>query len=1009
MPCALDKGSLKRRGSFEGFLTFVRFNSFSQQICIDDAVVSDPDRAENVVTNDGTTMRILAQALSKPSAWNRQKEVVTDDRAKTILGKQELEDLVHDEGELLLEDHKPCDNKMPTVAGEGLNTDQNPSLADMTEDPTEQSEESGIEEQFHEMDSTVVEPPLARLQADTEDSTTKLLEGSSIESQPDKQETDRKFLASMEADASGEDDPTEQDSGKASAQSKVLDVESATSVTIREEPSVLESQARSQESGRSTPDPSKATDFPTSGSPYISSGKETESAEPEAATNKGRIIDKEQIEAGENETKLDGSAEVNGATRGDKSLPSDKTAEVTSRMRPSPAGGKHDASLEPFKVTKSSSQVAEVPTRIPRAPSKPEDWNRVKSVLERSKAEKIQRQREQEEAEREAREQDERERIAEQAAWRKEVEKEAREEERARRKEEREEARTIREERRAYAKQRREENRQAIREAADLKTLSLEDLNKIKAQDQWVDRFSGMADDQADIKFDPTAPRGPSQDVIYASRFVDKLSDITEDMCVSGSLSIKAAKIGGSGRGSFIDSDKFNKSDLNFYISVKVTNQTLNFKDALVFNPLRSVNSENFQQVYGDSFISGFLEGGEFNAVVSMKILNKAKMTDIKAEAKVAFTAGPIDVSAEANVGIARSNIETNTETTIQVSWCGGGHIKPMEQQWNIQSLMQAAARFPDLVADCPQRTYAILTKYDSLRSFVARKPAAYTALQYENAHIYTNALMDSFMSYKSLYKKLGEHISDVQGKTLEIVSWAEKEAAPGPSLSGGKKDDKTGLYPFVEDLTRFKASLRGLSDARIAIRRQMMRIVNEVDLIEKDPKKATDEDHQEPFQPPVIFSTRVPDVMIPESLRSHSDPLTGKRMMAKTQTEKELKDELKAQEEAAKAPALYAEGDDISFSEQNALKQLAIDRPGIGTHLRVTSAVGTAGEGVPFNNLDFLKEDWGVETVRVEIAGGAVVCVEVAYDNGLLLKKGKVTWIPICLLSSLRILTDFF
>ena len=45
-----------------------------------------------------------------------------------------------------------------------------------------------------------------------------------------------------------------------------------------------------------------------------------------------------------------------------------------------------------------------------------------------------------------------------------------------------------------------------------------------------------------------------------------------------------------------------------------------------------------------------------------MKILNKAKLTDIKAEAKVTFTAVPIDVTAEANVGIARSNIETNTD-----------------------------------------------------------------------------------------------------------------------------------------------------------------------------------------------------------------------------------------------------------------------------------------------------------------------------------------------------------
>lgn len=58
-------------------------------------------------------------------------------------------------------------------------------------------------------------------------------------------------------------------------------------------------------------------------------------------------------------------------------------------------------------------------------------------------------------------------------------------------------------------------------------------------------------------EFDPTAPRGPSQTVTYTSRFVDRLSDVLDDMSVSGSLSIKAGKVGGSGKGSFVDSDKF--------------------------------------------------------------------------------------------------------------------------------------------------------------------------------------------------------------------------------------------------------------------------------------------------------------------------------------------------------------------------------------------------------------------------------------------------------------------
>ena len=78
-------------------------------------------------------------------------------------------------------------------------------------------------------------------------------------------------------------------------------------------------------------------------------------------------------------------------------------------------------------------------------------------------------------------------------------------------------------------------------------------------------------------------------------------------MNISGALSIKYGAIGGSGRGAFVNSDKFHESDLNFYISVKVTNQTTNLKDALVYQPLHSVDAANFREVYGDCFISGKL------------------------------------------------------------------------------------------------------------------------------------------------------------------------------------------------------------------------------------------------------------------------------------------------------------------------------------------------------------------------------------------------------------------
>ena len=65
---------------------YCSFNTYTQQICIDDAVVTDPARAENVLTNDGSTMRIMVQSMGRPSAWSRQKEVVEDDSYKKIEG-----------------------------------------------------------------------------------------------------------------------------------------------------------------------------------------------------------------------------------------------------------------------------------------------------------------------------------------------------------------------------------------------------------------------------------------------------------------------------------------------------------------------------------------------------------------------------------------------------------------------------------------------------------------------------------------------------------------------------------------------------------------------------------------------------------------------------------------------------------------------------------------------------------------------------------------------------------
>ena len=71
-------------------------------------------------------------------------------------------------------------------------------------------------------------------------------------------------------------------------------------------------------------------------------------------------------------------------------------------------------------------------------------------------------------------------------------------------------------------------------------------------------------------------------------------------------------------------------SQLNYMVSVKVTNESQSEQEDMEFQPIDNVPPERFTQVYGDCFISDFLEGGEFQAVISIKVNDKSTLREVK-------------------------------------------------------------------------------------------------------------------------------------------------------------------------------------------------------------------------------------------------------------------------------------------------------------------------------------------------------------------------------------------
>ncbi|KAJ7895750.1 hypothetical protein B0H13DRAFT_2234546 [Mycena leptocephala] len=232
-----------------------------------------------------------------------------------------------------------------------------------------------------------------------------------------------------------------------------------------------------------------------------------------------------------------------------------------------------------------------------------------------------------------------------------------------------------------------------------------------------------------------------SQVVTWSAKFVDRISEVTDSLNISGSLEIKCDAIGGGGGASahFIDSNKFKESDLNYFIQVKVTNQQLVANDVTEFSPIANVSDADFTRVYGDSFISGFIEGGEFNALVSIKLKDRTKAKEIGGQLK-------IDLDSKLPAFTARRGC---------VAWTGGGDIKDESvNDWTLATLKAVSMEFPERVMACPMRTNAILTKYTGLKSF-HEKTLKGSPLDYENAGVYSSALLDAYMDFKVMWRNI--------------------------------------------------------------------------------------------------------------------------------------------------------------------------------------------------------------------------------------------------------------
>ncbi|KAJ4188959.1 hypothetical protein NW755_006461 [Fusarium falciforme] len=171
----------------------------------------------------------------------------------------------------------------------------------------------------------------------------------------------------------------------------------------------------------------------------------------------------------------------------------------------------------------------------------------------------------------------------------------------------------------------------------------------------------------------------------------------------------------------------------------------------------------------------GFQEGGEFTAIISIRAKDRSQANTLKIDASVSLTLEKASGSLDVAVDKIKRDILTENETTISVTWTGGGQdLKKDEEDWTFDAMRAVALKFPDRVAKCPMRTHAVLTNYSSLKSFHSSS-THFNLLSDENARVYTSALRDAFLDYQNIAKGLAVLALDVNAGTQRLVTQKEK------------------------------------------------------------------------------------------------------------------------------------------------------------------------------------------------------------------------------------------
>ncbi|KAF7317734.1 hypothetical protein MKEN_00861200 [Mycena kentingensis (nom. inval.)] len=356
------------------------------------------------------------------------------------------------------------------------------------------------------------------------------------------------------------------------------------------------------------------------------------------------------------------------------------------------------------------------------------------------------------------------------------------------------------------------------------------------------------------VQVAPTSPKTatplvrptPIQDqqVHSSAKFVSRFSELVDAVGVTPAAFIRKDSPRGAPYASFLNIDHFNSHHIHYFIHVLATRD-------VPFSPdpdraeFETIPTTPEPAKYGDSFVSGFVEGGELVALISVKLREPT-------QENIAAAKGRLEAQLDLGFRVASAPVpalrEVDGETTTIVQWkCG--HRFDAPNQWTPQNLREEVMSFPEYAFAHPVRLSPILSKYTTVKGFCANK---LKVPEYEKSGAYIRAasLLDDYVDYKGILGGIKLAALDVdagrcsltaQPQTIELAQLSYEAKLDSEALLADYEDvPNQGAEAASPDAVKFipyAPTVIGLMNARRDCEREVVKIIQEVDNLAANPE----------------------------------------------------------------------------------------------------------------------------------------------------------------------------